>query len=643
MGPCSRAERPYACAVIAEETETEAMAGSSVAGPQRWWERRSSTFGLVFGSYLVLSLVVLWPLVENGFATRLPFGADVVLDSWGLSWLPHAITHGANPFHTDLISFPGGVNLLANTSQLGLALVEWPVTAAFGPTAAFNLSCVLAPPLGGGAMYLLCRRFTARRTLAWFGGLLYGFGAYEMTALGSFHIQLFFAPIPPLLFLALHELLVERRPKPWQLGLGITALVVAQFFISTEVLAITAVAVAATGVVGAALSWRSSLASWRYLVVAIGVAASSSLLLLAYPAWFAMAGPSHIKGLVILTPQAYRADLVGLLYPTTAQAIAPARATAISQHFATATSENYSYLGIPLTLAFLVGAAMLWRRRAVLIAALVALGGWVLSLGGGLAVAGLPSMGATGTEATGTWLPGRVIEDVPLFENMIPSRWALFTAIGVSVVVVALADRILGDRPALAARPPWRAIGVSALLLACAVPLLPRLPLAEAQLGQAYLPPKALAKVAASSIPPGAGVATFPYPTSSDLSPVVWQSKLGFPFKMAAAYFRVPQGPTDQVAFDPVYGYGYSSYAAQVLYQLQRGQAPAISDGLRVAVASSLAEQRISYVVATFNPSQHGGADAQQQAQYLQGLFGPPIASRGIVEVFRVAAPTTAR
>ena len=594
--------------------------------------RKPILFGLgILASYQVLSTIVLWPLITRGFASSLPFGTDAVLDSWGYSWLPYAITHGQNPFFTTYVNFPDGVNLLANTTQLALALVEWPVTAVFGPIASFNLACLVAPTLSAGAMYLLCSAVTKRRILAWLGGLLYGFSAYEMTSLGSFHFQLFFAPSPPLLFLALHELLSRRRPRPWVLGLGIAGLVIAQFFISTELLLMTAIMVAGAAVLGAALTWRATIAAWRYLVVSIGTAAGASVIALAYPLWMAMAGPGHVKGLVILTPQAYRADLLGIPYPTTTQAIAPSHVAEITQHFATAVSENYSYLGIPLLLVVLVGAVVLRKSRTVIVAMAVAIVGWVLSLGGGLAVAGLPSMGATGTEATGTWIPGRLIEALPLLENIIPSRWALFTAIAASVVFVALVDRILGEpgTPRGALRP----VAVAAISIACVVPLIPRLPLGEAAMSTPYNVPAHLKKLAAQVIPNGAGVITYPYPTvTNNIAPVIWQSSMGFPFKIPAAYFRVPQGPTGEVAFDPIYGYGYSSYPAQVLYQLGTGAPPPYSESLRLAFLQPLNDAGIHWLAAEIT----GAPDQAGAKAYLVSLLGRPVAHKGDVSIFKV-------
>lgn len=83
------------------------------------------------------------------------------------------------------------------------------MTAVWGPVATLNLWWVLAFPLSAGGAYLLARRFTASRWIAWFAGLLYGFGPYPV-AQGAGHLNLAFVPIPPLVMLCLYDLLVGR-------------------------------------------------------------------------------------------------------------------------------------------------------------------------------------------------------------------------------------------------------------------------------------------------------------------------------------------------------------------------------------------------------------------------------------------------
>ena len=53
--------------------------------------------------------------------------------SWFLAWTPFALGHGLNPFFTNYIDFPLGVNLASNTSVPLLGFLAAPVTLALGP------------------------------------------------------------------------------------------------------------------------------------------------------------------------------------------------------------------------------------------------------------------------------------------------------------------------------------------------------------------------------------------------------------------------------------------------------------------------------------------------------------------------------
>lgn len=98
-----------------------------------------------------------------------------------------------------------GMNVLTNAGSPLLAFIFSPVTWLFGPVAAFNLASTVALPLSATACYVLIRRFTHWRPAAFIGGLLYGFSPQELAHAGS-HLNLSFAPLVPLILLALYEL-----------------------------------------------------------------------------------------------------------------------------------------------------------------------------------------------------------------------------------------------------------------------------------------------------------------------------------------------------------------------------------------------------------------------------------------------------
>src|ERR1035441_8621430 len=114
---------------------TEAIAtgtqGDQNAQLRPAWRRALPT--AVVATYLVLGLVAYWPVLP-GITHRL-FGetADYVLSAWFIGWVPHAIAHGLNPFFTNSMFVPKGVNLAQNTESPLLGLIGAPLTEAFSP------------------------------------------------------------------------------------------------------------------------------------------------------------------------------------------------------------------------------------------------------------------------------------------------------------------------------------------------------------------------------------------------------------------------------------------------------------------------------------------------------------------------------
>src|SRR2546430_6073759 len=86
------------------------------------------------------------------------------------------VFHGANPFVSLQMNVPGVVNMMANTSILGLSLPLAPVTALFGTRVSYVLLLVLA--LSGTAMswyWVMSRRLVRSRLGAFVGGAFCGF------------------------------------------------------------------------------------------------------------------------------------------------------------------------------------------------------------------------------------------------------------------------------------------------------------------------------------------------------------------------------------------------------------------------------------------------------------------------------------
>ncbi len=119
---------------------------------------------LVLLAYLLLTLVMTWPLAAN-FTTAIPGdGFDGWQNYWNLWWVKVALVErGQTPFVTDLLYHPTGVDLYFHTLNPFNGLVTLPIQLASGLIVAYNSVVLISWVLGGYGVYLLARWTVERK------------------------------------------------------------------------------------------------------------------------------------------------------------------------------------------------------------------------------------------------------------------------------------------------------------------------------------------------------------------------------------------------------------------------------------------------------------------------------------------------
>ena len=97
------------------------------------------------------------------------------------------IAHGLNPFFTNSMFVPTGVNLAQNTASPLLGLIGSPLTEAFSPLVSTNVLMVLAMPISATAAFVVFLKWNVWLPGAALGGLAYGFSPY-MVGQGTAHV-----------------------------------------------------------------------------------------------------------------------------------------------------------------------------------------------------------------------------------------------------------------------------------------------------------------------------------------------------------------------------------------------------------------------------------------------------------------------
>ncbi len=455
--------------------------------------------------YLALGFALWVHAWTQGATTHTLCGCgDPALFLWFFQWPATALAHGQNPFFSTALFHPTGVNLLAQTSVTGLSLPLVPVTWLWGPVSALNVASTITPALTAFTAFIAFRRWVHWTPAAFVGGLLYGFSPFVLTSLEFAHLMTAALMVLPLILIALDEILIRQRHSAVWSGVLLGLLVFVQFFFSTELLAITAlmvlVGIVALVLVGLIFD-RAALAgvaphAANGLVVGLAVGG----VLLAWPVWFALAGPAHLSGLV--WPNV---NVLGGYIPSSF--VAPGFPDAHSgflplSGYDGAFLPSGTYFGWGFLAVLAGGTAAFWRDRRL----------WFF--GFVLVVCGVCSLGIR----RGQWEPARLFDHVPVLENVIQQR---FMAIGFLVAAVMLA-LILEHVYALV--PDWR--GAGGALLLSAVSLVPmgvmfgeRLPFTM----RPVILPRWYTTVA-PALPPGRVLLSYPAPFSGIQSAMAWQA-----------------------------------------------------------------------------------------------------------------------
>jgi hypothetical protein len=507
-------------AVTEQETAPDAPETSS--------DKRSNgpvvTFLIAFVLYSGLS-VLLWWHAWSSHPTAVAACAcnDPSLFTWFLEWPAYAIAHGHNPFYSSALFFPKGINLLSNTGVLTLGIPLAPVTWLFGPVATLNVASTLGPALSALSMFWLLSRWTRWAPAAFVGGLVFGFSPFALVNLAVAHLNTEILLLVPVMVACLDQIFVRQRRRPVLVGGALGLLIVLQFFLSTEILAIVftcAVPAIAILVVFAVIRRPAELAERAlYALRCLAATAAVTIVLLAYPVWFALEGPAHLSGLVwptILpgTGGVNLGDIWNLHFMSAAgvRLFAGYEGPALPQG---------AYLGIGMVVILAAGIVVFWREK-------------LLWLFGGLAVMSVAfSLSVTDSY----WVPWRVLAHIPLVQNVTAARFYAVTTLCVAILLGIVVDRSHDLVIGLFHHSIAPAAVIAATVTALAVAAIAAVPMATAVATNIPFTTVSIEQPAwfaavAPHLPTGQVVLAFPPPVAGG-SALTWQAVDSLHFAMA--------------------------------------------------------------------------------------------------------------
>ncbi len=364
--------------------------------------------------YLALALYVSWPFVWAPRSRLSPggTGSDETLTQWFLAHTAYALSHLRDPFTTDHLNVPVGVNLAAQASMVGLGAPLAPVTLLFGAPVALAVLIVASPAATATAWYwLLWRKLRLHPLAAAPAALLCGFNPQLLLeATGRNHMAMQ-ALLPVLIWCVVR---LGQPDHPVRRGVLLGLLVTWQALIGEEALLLAALAGTVFGAAYVAQRPGTLRLAGRY-ARGLAIAAAVAVPLLAYPLWRQFLGPGHVTDFPGY--EAYHATVGSYL------GLPPQWAAWVGDAWWTVPSP--ALVGLPVLASLLLTAVALYRRPTVVACALVAVVFAVLSLGSRIDLG--PARAVTG--------PWRWFAGVPVLQAALPSRMVLVVATAGAVVL----------------------------------------------------------------------------------------------------------------------------------------------------------------------------------------------------------------
>ncbi|MEV2242044.1 hypothetical protein [Micromonospora sp. NPDC049891] len=573
---------------VSDSVETR----STTTRPRR---RPTRADALAIGAYVLLGVIVClnyWADVNNRVSSHLP--TDHSWFEWLFAHGAYSVQHLENPLFTARQNAPDGVNMMANTSLLGVTLPLAPLTLLLGPQVVYALYLGGALAATAGTSYwVLSRHLVRSRAAAFVGGAFLGFApgiVHHANGQPNF-VSNFLLPLIVVRVFRLVE------PGRWRRnGLVLGLLVAYQIFINEEMLLLTAMACLVVVIAYAAMRPRLAWARAGTFAAGLGLGGGVALLLTAYPIWFQFNGPQSYRGLQGGVFHSWGEDIAAFVtFP---------RDTIAGDEAVEATigmTEQNTWFGWPLVLLSVVALVLLVRRSLVarILAVLVVLFS-IAALG--------PEIRFNG-ELTGIAGPWSYIpEDLPLVEMMMPTRLTLVTTAALGVLLALAWDAVAGShRPPVPAprapegaaparrRPRWQHIvGYAAITLAV-LPLLPT-PLPAEPVDP---PPTFITSGAwRPYVPDGRTLVPVPIPSNvHGLSTLRWSALTGHEFPIPAGYFIGPN-----LDGEGVFGAPNRPTSTLIYRTIDTGELPELTDENRRQALEDVRFWRASVVVLGAHP-----------------------------------------
>ncbi|EID52853.1 hypothetical protein [Saccharomonospora xinjiangensis] len=533
----------------------------------------------------------LWEDLSSGYLQH--SGQDQNMWEWFFAVTAQSVLNFENPLHSSLQNAPLGVNLMANTAMFGVGIPLAPVTVLFGPTVTWAIA--LTGGLAGTAVawyWVLSRHLVGTRAGSAVGA---AFAAFAPPIISHANAHPNFVALFVLPFIVLWLLKLARGERVVRNGVILGLLVTYQILLGEESLLIAATTLAVFALAYTVMRPAPALGMVRPLAKGIGVGAAVSLALVAVPLWWQFFGPQSYPGL----EHGMRGNDVAAFTAFATESVAGTEDSAVDLSL-NRTEEN-AFFGWPLVVLMLGLTVAMWRdvvSRALAVTMLVM--AWV-------SMSALLIVDGEGTSIPGPWM---LLFDVPLFDSVLESRFALGCVPVIGVLLARATEKVQN----LNVRADWRQAACIVWFSTLTFALVPIAP-TELTVGQRGEPPAFFATGEWRRYVDGGSVVVVPLPSPGDADALHWQVEAGLEFPLAGGYFVGP-GSDGEGRYGPEYR--PTTYLLAEVHET--GQVPEITDDDRDNALDDLRFWRADVVVLPI-----GDSESQVQLrETVEELLGRP-------------------
>jgi len=349
-------------------------------------------------------------------------GTDPGVHMWFFNWWRFAIAHRLNPFMTDWVWAPLGINLAWTTSVPLPSLISIPLQAMAGEPATYNIIVILMPPLAALAAFVLCRRVTGGAF--WpsvLGGYIFGFSPHMLGEVLGHLVVIAVFPVPLIALITLDR--IECEISVVRFSVMLALLLVTEFLCSVDLFATMTLVGGFSLLLALVLFKGNTRIRLQGLIVPMVLGYVISVAVLS-PYFYYLLAFGHPSG-SIWPPSKFSADFVGFLVPReTIWWGSTSYVTAISHHLAGTIMENGDYLGVVLIVFVEIFRRRFWPTPTGKFLTILFLAIVIAAIGPTLHIAGVQ----------GPPMPWAIFQHLPLIENILPVRFMMFAFLVVAVM-----------------------------------------------------------------------------------------------------------------------------------------------------------------------------------------------------------------